>query len=264
MAVFANHAHLFPTDIWPEGDIDHLLRLMDECGFERAVVFAPFAGQWKDREGTPTDWIASVVGSNADRIVGYAALNPERPDAIPMLHHARELGLRGVKMHPAFERWSVGSPKAYEFFAAAQEVGMPLDFHTGVHGHQLSAYHPLAFDDVACRFPALKLVFEHVGGFHFFKDMLGVMANHAHGEPRLFAGIASVLSREVQSYWYLGPEGVETILWQLGDRVAIYGLDFPYNKADDVKRDLGIIRSLNIPDESKERILGGNLHWLIG
>jgi len=263
MAVFANHAHLFPTDLREEGDVDHLLALMDACGIERAAAFAPFEAQWGNREGNPTDWIASVVREHADRLVGYAALNPTRADAIATLRRAREIGLRGIKMHPAFEQYSVKSPEAYAFFEAAQDLDMPLDFHVGVHAHRISDFHPLLFDDVACDFPRLRMVFEHVGGFHFFRDMLAVISNHAHGNQRLYAGIASVLSRDVQKGWYLGPEGIETALWQLGDRALIYGLDFPYNGADYVRRDIEIIRALDVGDESKARILGGNLAELV-
>jgi hypothetical protein len=264
MPIFANHAHVFPTDLWPEGDVEHLLALMDACGIERAVAFAPFEGQWKGREGNPTDWIARTVKAHADRLVGYAAINPTRPDAIALLRRAKDLGLRGVKMHPAYEKYSVKSPEAYEFYAAAQDLGLPLDFHVGVHAHRIADFHPLLFDDVARDFPKLRMIFEHVGGWHFFADCLAVISNHAHGEPRLYAGVASVLSRDVQKGWYLGPEGIETMLWQLGDRVIIYGLDFPYNGVDYVRRDLEVIRTMSIPEESKDRLLGGNLRELIG
>ncbi len=167
-------------------------------------------------------------------------------------------------MHPAYEKYSVKSPEACAFYAAAQELGLPLDFHVGVHAHRIADFHPLLFDDVAYDFPKLKMVFEHVGGWHFFRDMLAVISNHTHGEPRLFAGVASVLSRDVQKGWYLGPEGIETILWQLGDRSCIYGLDFPYNGIDYIRRDLEVIRAMSVPEESKDRLLGGNLADLLG
>ncbi|HUU42792.1 MAG TPA: hypothetical protein VMX57_03380 [Planctomycetota bacterium] len=51
MTMLANHAHLFPTDIRPERDVDHLLALMDACDIERAVAFAPFEGQQENRKG---------------------------------------------------------------------------------------------------------------------------------------------------------------------------------------------------------------------
>ena len=40
--IFANHAHLFPKNTKPNGDIDTLKSIMDECGIEGAVCFSPF------------------------------------------------------------------------------------------------------------------------------------------------------------------------------------------------------------------------------
>ena len=263
MKIFANHAHVFPAELRPEGDVDHLLRLMDECGIGRAVAFAPFQSQWQGRSDNPVDWLAGVVAAHADRLCGYPALDPERPDAAEMLRRAKGAGFRGVKLHPAFDRWSLKSPRAYAFYEQAQELGLVLDFHTGVHAHRIADYHPLLFDDVACDFPELCMVFEHVGGYHFFTDMMAVMTNHLHDpDRRLFAGIASVLSREVQKCWYLGPEKVADIVWQLGDDCQIFGLDFPYNDAAYIRRDLDCIMGMDLPLQSKQKILGGNLHAL--
>jgi predicted TIM-barrel fold metal-dependent hydrolase len=273
MAVFANHAHVFPKDTKPQkeedyftepGDVSSLLRLMDKCGIEKTVAFAPFFSQWEDRSGTPIDWLADEIRQHHDRICGYAALNPERADAIEMITKAKELGFQGIKLHPAYEHWSLKSPAAYAFYQKAEDLQMILDFHTGIHWHRISHYHPLIFDDIACDFPTLSMVFEHVGGFHFFHEMLSVLVNHNREEnSRLFAGIASVLSSERQKYWYLGAEGIKTILWQLDDSCLIFGLDFPYNSTDDIAQDLKIIRSLDIPDRSKDKILGGNLKRLL-
>ena len=38
--ICANHAHLFPKNTKPNGDIDNLKALMDACEIEKAVCFA--------------------------------------------------------------------------------------------------------------------------------------------------------------------------------------------------------------------------------
>ena len=35
--IFANHAHVFPKELRPEGSVDSLMRLMDDCGIDKAV-----------------------------------------------------------------------------------------------------------------------------------------------------------------------------------------------------------------------------------
>ena len=45
--IFANHAHVFPKESKPEGTVDKLLELMNECEIEKAVCFAPFHGHYE-------------------------------------------------------------------------------------------------------------------------------------------------------------------------------------------------------------------------
>lgn len=266
MYIFANHVHLFPKDMFPEGDKYHLLKLMDECKIEKVVAFSPFYRLWDDYTNNslnPISWLAQEIKNDKDRIVGYAFLNPKRNDTIQELLRAKELGFFGVKLHPAFDSWSLKSESAYKLYKKAQELSIPLDFHTGVHWHRISDYHPLLLDDIACDFPELKMVFEHVGGYHFYNDMLAVLVNHYREKRKLFAGICSVFSKDNQKFWYLGPKKVEEIINQIGDDRTIYGLDFPYNDKEAIKRDLRIIKNLNISRESKMKLLGGNLQSLI-
>lgn len=51
-----NHAHIFPEHVRPEGSIASLLRLMDACGIERAVTFAPFYKQVCATIDDPNRW----------------------------------------------------------------------------------------------------------------------------------------------------------------------------------------------------------------
>ena len=45
--IFANHAHVFPSESKPEGTVEKLLELMEECEIEKAVCFAPFHGHYE-------------------------------------------------------------------------------------------------------------------------------------------------------------------------------------------------------------------------
>ena len=49
-----------------------------------------------------------------------------------------------------------------------------------------------------------------------------------------------------------------------GDNAHVFGLDFPYKNAAYIKNAISIILSLNISDEAKGKILGGNLARELG
>ncbi|MGI5817442.1 MAG: amidohydrolase family protein [Armatimonadota bacterium] len=265
MEIFANHAHVFPNDIRPEGSIESLLRLMDECGIARAVCFAPHRRSTIERGyPEPNEWLAGAVAEEP-RLVAFACIRPVDEDAIERLDAAVRMGMRGCKIHPASDRFDILDDRAMDFYAAAEELGVVLDFHTGPHWYRIKHYHPLGFDEIAWRHPRLKLVLEHLGGLPFYHDVLGVLGNNLPvGRPgRLFGGISSVLNRDLQRLWYLGIEKVGDAIFRLGEDMPIYGLDFPYNPVELVIDELHQLRTLNLSDEGFGKLFGGNLERAI-
>ena len=144
------------------------------------------------------------------------------------------------------------------------EAELIADFHLGVHWHRLQEYDPLLCDEIAHENPELRMVFEHVGGWAWYRQVLSIVINNSHHGNHLYGGIASVLDTENQKFWYLGPEGVSDCRWQIGADQLIYGLDFPYNQQPQTERDLEIIRNLDWPAEDIDLLLGGNLRNLLG
>ncbi len=264
MAVFANHAHLKPAEIMPEATLDNLLRLMEECGLDRVVCFAPFAGPAVEVGITdPNRWLAEQIEGRPE-LLGFATFNPVAPESVPGLARARELGLRGVKLHPAVDQFDVCDPRAMEFYAAAAELGMPLDFHTGVHASRLRDWEMLKFDDLAWDVPQARIILEHMGSRPFFSRTLAVIGNHLHPEgPQVFAGATTCLNPDIP-LWYLGAERIEEVARLLGKEVLIYGLDFPFNSAEVIRRELEMYRAMDLGEGGQEALLGGNLGRLLG
>jgi predicted TIM-barrel fold metal-dependent hydrolase len=91
---------------------------------------------------------------------------------------------------------------------------------------------------------------------------MAILLNHHPG--RIFGGLTSVLAHDTHKMWYLGPEKIVELVECVGADKLIYGLDFPWNSAATNKRDIEIIKNLNIAAKDKEKILGGNLAALVG
>ncbi|HUS81453.1 MAG TPA: amidohydrolase family protein [Armatimonadota bacterium] len=265
MEIFANHAHVFPDEVRPEGSIESLLRLMDTCGIARAVCFAPFRRQVADagcRE--PNEWLVEAI-ADQPRLVGFACIDPVADDALDRLARAREMGLVGCKLHPAFDRFDILDQRAVDFYAAAQEIGMVLDFHTGPHWWRISDYHPLKFDEIAFARPGLCMILEHMGGRPFFEDVLAVLGNNLpiNAPGNLYGGISSVLNRDYQKLWYLGIERVAEAIHILGEDMPIFGLDFPYNTVEHIRDDITQLSGLGLSREGMAKLFGGNLQRAI-
>lgn len=257
--MFVNHVHLLPAEVRTDATLKAFDRLAEQVGITGAVCFAPFSYQIGEKHNA---WLHETIKDRAD-LVGYGTLNPEK-GSVAQVKQIAEFGFKGIKLHPPAQKFEIFGEWARNAYEAMQEYGLIADFHLGVHWHRLRDYDPLLCDEIAYHYPNLRMVYEHVGGWHYYRQVLAVITNNMQRGNHLYAGIASVLDRDNQRYWYLGPEGLEECRWQIGEDLLIYGLDFPYNQAPQIENDLKIIRNLDWPQSAIDALLGGNLKRLLG
>jgi predicted TIM-barrel fold metal-dependent hydrolase len=260
--MFVNHVHLMPKWCREDATLEAFDRLSEKLGFEGAVCFAPFSYRVGPEGIDPNQWLHETIGGR-EELVGYGTLDPEK-EPEPQVRQIADLGFKGIKLHPPAQKFEIFGDWARRAYAQMEKDDLIADFHLGVHWHRLRDYDPLLCDEIAYHFPKLRMVYEHVGGWHYYRQVLSVITNNMLRGNHLYAGIASVLDRESQRYWYLGKEGLEECRWQIGEDLLIYGLDFPYNQAPQIERDIALIRSLDWPSEAIEGLLGGNLKRLLG
>jgi len=268
--MFINHVHLMPRELRADATLESFLDaippVVAEAGldFEGAVCFAPFSYQFAKagRSDDYNTWLCDTIAPHPT-LIGYGTLDPAKP-AAPQVAHIASLGFRGIKLHPPAQKFEIFGAWAREAYAAMEEHGLTADFHIGMHWHRLKDYDPLLCDEIAWHHPRLRMVFEHVGGWHYYRQVLAVITNNRQRGNHLYAGIASVLDRQNQRYWWLGPEGVSECRWQIGPDLLIYGLDFPYNHAAQLRNDLAQILALDWPQADIDALLGGNLKRLLG
>lgn len=259
--IFANHAHVFPKEIRPEGTVEKLLELMDECGIDMAVCYPPFHDRYREAGFTddPNEWLAKEIEGNK-RLVAFGNIDFEKGNLRQQVYRLAALGFKGIKMHPPYQEFVIDGPEAFEVYEAAQEKGLFISFHSGMHWHRLRDNRVILFDEVAWNFPNLKFSMEHIGGYHFYREALAVMCNNSRNGNSVYAGWTSVgLHKGKDSVWALTDEELERVIHQTGEDRSIFGLDFPYNNADVIKADIARIKSLDISEGCKEKILGINL-----
>ena len=271
--IFANHAHLFPKNTKPNGDIDCLRELLDACEIEKAVCFSPFWHQMDMYAHTtgqnPCEWAAQEIKKDP-RFVGFGTINFERTDLKDQVKKIKALGLKGIKIHPAAQEVKIDSPALFEVYEEAQEQGLFISFHTGLHWHRIADYKMLLFDEVAYNFPKLRFSMEHIGGYSFFRDALLIMNNNSRCEiPHVYAGWTSIametdeMGNTRQGAWSLTDDDLCTLIHQAGYETSIFGLDFPYKGIEQTKAAIDRIKNLPIPEKAKHAILGDNLHNII-
>jgi predicted TIM-barrel fold metal-dependent hydrolase len=271
--VFANHAHVFPASVNSEGTIDRLLRMLDACGIAEAVCFAPFAYQIAATGVHHNEWLSREL-VRRPRLQGFGTVDLRREvDTRPIkdqVRHARDLGLRGLKMHPNAQEFDILDPAAIEAYAAAEECGLFVTFHSGVHASRIKNYMVLKFDEIAEQFPDLRFSLEHMGGYSFFNEALAVIVNRIPFPPipgrrcMVYGGLTSVFTPHYCRFWYMPRDRMLEAVAQATADQLIFGLDFPYNLEENTKLALTTLNELGLPQEQLAKILGGNLREALG
>jgi len=260
--ILAHHAHVFPAEINPAGTVDRLLTLLDACAIDGAVCFAPFVHQ-SPAGFDPNRWLAGEL-KNRPRLAGFGTIDFGAGDLAGQVRRAKDLGLRGLKLHPNAQQFVLLGDPAREVYAAAADADLFVTFHTGVHQSRLADCRVIDFDQVAWDYPNLRFSMEHVGGYHFFHVALAVLFNHVPppwkpGKCRLFAGLASVFTQHQNRFWYLSPAQIKELIAQIGSTQVIFGLDFPYNLEHETRIALSTLASLGLGESDLDNILGNNL-----
>ena len=264
--IFANHAHVFPKGSKDNAQIENLKELMEKCGIEGAVCFAPFNHQ-TERVGIKINqnkWLYEEIKSEKN-LIGFGTINFDIGSIQNQVKEIKELGFKGIKIHPAAQEVKVDGRELFEVYAEAEKQGLFVSFHTGLHWHRIKDYSMLLFDEVAYNFPNLKFSMEHVGGYSFFREALLVMNNNERKGNNIYAGLTSISMEEDalgnlrQGAWSLTDDDLCTLIHQTGEKNSIFGLDFPYKDVEYTKNAIERIKKLPITEDAKKGILGENL-----
>ena len=271
--VFANHAHVFPDSVNPDGTADRLQRLMDACGIAEQVCFAPFAHQIAGMGIHHNEWLAREL-TRRPRMHGFGTIDfrnqVDRQSVRDQVKRIRDLGFRGMKLHPNAQEFDILAPAALEAYAAAEQFGLFITFHSGVHAYRLANYLVIKFDEVAEQFPNLRFSLEHMGGYSFFNEALAVIVNRIPFPPvpdrrcMVYGGLTSVFTPHFCRFWYMTRDRLIEAVAQATPDQLIFGLDFPYNKEENTMTGLRALAELGLPEADLAKILGGNLREALG
>jgi len=242
------------TEIARGGPIDLTVRfddfMRDMAPFDRVIVFglkARRTGYW-----VPDDYIADFAAKAPDKLIGFASCDPTQPGYVDDLQYAVEqLHLRGVKMGPIYAGFDPRDPRAYLACEYCQMKGIPVIFHTGTTYNRdapLGLSRPWLFDEVAMRFPDLRIVLAHLG-HPFYEECLVVIRKH----PNLYADISALFYRPWQFYNMMILAQEYKVTHKL-----LFGTDYPIVKTqeslDGVRNPNRVIGDAPLPRVSKEVI----------
>ena len=216
---FAGQAREAWADVRLGGTLDeHYAGALD--GVDRAVVLAfdaPTAGFV-----VPNDYVAEYVARDPARLVGFGSVDPSSPTALDELERMQsDLGLVGCKLGPIYQAVDPLGPEFLRVCEALERLELPMLIHQGTtfarSGSLLQA-RPILLDEIALRFPGLRIVIAHMG-HPWFEEAIAVVRRHRH----VYADVSALVSRR----WLLYNALVQAIEYRV-DHKLLFGTDFPF------------------------------------
>lgn len=111
--------------------------------------------------------IAQIVAAHPDRFIGFASVDLHCPDAAERLERAfRDLGARGLSLHPAKQGFAPDDPLAEPLYELCETYNRPVVFHAGMSWEPkapLAQSHPLAFERTIMDHPNVRFGLTHFG-----------------------------------------------------------------------------------------------------
>ena len=155
--------------VWKQSpmDFDEIFAEMEYGNVERAVLLpldlTSAAGGWV----VSNDQVAAIVRAHPERFIGFAGVDPLRPDAPEVLDRAfGELGLSGLKLNPSRQRFMPDDPRLEPVYRECVEYDQPILFHAGMSWEPNAPARfrpPLLVEEVFIRHPELRCGLAHFG-----------------------------------------------------------------------------------------------------
>lgn len=238
MKICDAHTHLGPSGPWqpysdPSITAEQLIKLLNQNNVERAIVFPnPNVG---DEYPKMNDYIAQSVARYPDRLVGFGRVDPRRDDATEELDRIRsKLRLTGLKLHPFVECFRPDHPSFDRFFKKADELSLPILFHTG---DGFSS--PGLIARIASKYPRQTIILGHLR-----EGCLGVMKECQNAYVETSGTLPDLIELAVN----------------IDENRILFGSDIPYYR---YHTQTSVVEAADISQEVKRKIFHDNFQRML-
>ncbi len=259
MKIIDSHAHIFPDKIAEkasfnvgafydlamafDGKVKTLLNLGDQYSIDQFLVHS--VATTPDQVESINNYISNVINKYEGRFIGFATLHPDYKDIRKEIDRAISLGLKGIKLHPDFQRFHIDSKDAMELYEIL-EGHLPLLIHTGDFRYEYSKPERLA--RVLDRFPRLQIIAAHFGGWSEWESASEILAG-----KNVYVDTSS-------SLYALSPEKARSIIERFGVDHVLFGSDYPmWNPGEEIQR----VKALELDEADYEKIMHLNIEKLL-
>lgn len=258
------HTHIFPDKIAAgtiknlesksgltastDGTLNGLLASMEAAGVDMSVIL-PVVTKPSQFE-TVNTFAASVNEQYQGKLLSFGGIHPDTEDYKRELDRIKELGLKGIKIHPDYQGVMIDDVRYMNIIEYADALGLIILTHAGIDIGLPDPVHcpPDKMRKVIDKLHPQKMVVAHYGGWKQWEEVYEYLA----GE-NLYLDTAFTFDyiKEDMFYKILEKHGIEKV---------VFASDCPWGYQ---KKDVGSLMKLNLTGEVKEKIFYKNAEKLL-
>ncbi len=267
MDIIDVHAHAFPdalaesaiqfieTDVkknlgidyqaYTRGTITEHIESMNEAGITISVINSIAT---KPSQVTKiTDWSTGIM---SERIVPFASIHPDFDDYDAEIKRIKSLGIKGIKLHPYYQRFNIDDPKMLPIYDKLAEHDLIVQFHAGydIGFIKDSRAAPQRILNIHQEVPELKIIAAHFGGYDDWHSVRQFLLN-----KKIFLETSFTLFK-------LKPGELEELIESHDDDFILFGTDSPWISPKDI---VNKVKRLNISPIKKEKLFFKNARQLL-
>ncbi|MGB9792563.1 MAG: amidohydrolase family protein [Thermacetogeniaceae bacterium] len=256
------HTHCFPDELarraipllasrakikpHVDGTVTDLCRSMRKAGIFLSVV-QPVATR-PQQVRKINEW---ARGNQRRELLFFAAFHPDLERPFEEIKRIKDQGFKGIKLHPDYQEFFVDEERMFPIYEAIFNEELIILFHAGVDVGLPPPVHctPKRLANVLRLFPGGKVIAAHMGGYLCWDEV----------ERELLG--KEVFFDTSFSFCKLGKERMRRMILEHGPEKILFATDSPWT---DQSEEVANIRSLGLPEDLTQKILGLNAASLIG
>ena len=197
-----------------KGTLDSIVEIMRRDGVDISVVL-PIAATVT--QSASINRFAREINGR-DGIISFGSLHPNQEDWEEVLEEIKESGLKGIKLHPEYQKTYVNSPEVIRILKKAEELGLYTVFHSG---RDIGMPEP-----VHCKPEYLREALGHVSGERIIAAHLGGWRSWDEVEKYLVG--TPIMFDTCYVKGFISPEQFKRIVRNHGSEKILFGSDMPW------------------------------------
>ncbi len=254
--VIDSHCHIYPDKIAERavagtstfydqpfaatGTTDNLFLEGEKAGIDKFIVQS-VATKPKQVKSI-NEFIAESVRLSNGRFIGLGTLHPDTTDLAGDVAHLKELGLKGVKLHPDIQRFKIDDYRCLKIYEKCEKENLPILMHTGDKRYDYS--NPNRLLPVLKIYTGLTVIGAHLGGWSIWDEAVEKLA----GLENFYVDCSSSLP-------YINISRAREIILSYGTDRVLFGTDYPMWSPTD---ELATFFKLGLSDADNKKILSEN------